>query len=139
MTIDDVVAKMHSTSSSLFLGAGSSVRGGGPTWDVLFNSIKAKFPQGRSKGFFDYLEEVITPNDSNRAEVEQLVATALAAIAPTGEHRYLFSLPWKAVLTTNYDRIPDLVEKTLDDSRVIVSVLRTSDSVDYRRRSDILY
>ena len=68
------------------------------------------------------MQEVIGWNDTNRAEAEALIRGRLLAISPKEEQKYLFSIPWKAILTTNYDRLPDIIGSTLDGSRQIIPV-----------------
>ena len=133
-----MVAQIRQSHASLFYGAGVTCGCGGPTWDELFSTLKSKFSGGRSNKFFDYVQEIVGYDDSNRAEVEDLIRNRLASVSPRDEQKYLFSIPWKAVLTTNYDHLPESVSTSLDGSRQIVSISDPGDQID-QTKGDYLY
>ena len=138
MDLGELVEQIRRSNASLFYGAGLSVACGGPTWDELFSAIKNRFPEGKSTSYFEYVQEIIGYDDSNRAEIEDLIRSRLAHISPKEEQRYLFSLPWKSVLTTNYDHLPESLGTTLDESRQIVSISEQETQID-QTKSDYLY
>lgn len=108
---------------SLFYGAGVCMGCGGPSGDQLFHNIKQQYPNGTSQNFFDYMNEIIDFDNKNRNEIESLIKKNLLSISPLDTHHYLFSLPWKAIVTTNYDRLPNLILKTMDGRRLVVPVV----------------
>lgn len=113
---------------------------GGPSGTQLIKSVKQQYPGDETKGFFDYMNEIIEFDNSNRNEIEKWIRNHLSSISPEDEHRYLFSLPWRAVLTTNYDKLPNLMPKTLDGRRLIMPVVNPdSDFPIDQTRSDLLY
>jgi len=135
-----MLSQMQSKPTSLFLGAGVSMACGGPSGAQLIKSIKQQYPGDETKGFFGYMNEIIDFDNSNRNEIEKWIKSQLSSISSEYEHRYLFSLPWRAVLTTNYDRLPDLIPKTLDSRRVIIPVVNPdSDFPIDQTRHDLLY
>lgn len=139
MDLIELVSRLEKEPFSLFLGAGSSLDAGGPTGRILFESVKNKFlSEFKGNSFFDLLEAVIGEDNERRAGVEQFIRDNLVQIGITDEHRYLFSLPWKGVVTTNYDHIPEGVGMTLDGSRVI-KVLATRNPDFNMQRFDLLY
>lgn len=140
MDIKEVLLEMQKKPVSLFYGAGVSMDCGGPNGHQLFNAVKHQYSGGTSNAFFDYMKEIIDFDNSNRKEIETWIRQQLLPISPESEHQYLFSLPWRAILTTNYDRLPDLMLKTLDGRRLIIPVVDIDprSSID-PSRPDLLY
>ncbi len=138
MELQEVIREIQTKPTSLFYGAGVSIGSGGPNNNQLFAAIKTRFPEGKAENFFGYLQEISDFDYSNRREIEQFVKDNLASITPQSEHEYLFSLPWRAILTTNYDRIPNLISKTLDDRRYIIPIVDPESQID-PTRPDLLY
>ena len=138
MNLDELVAEIKRSPISLFYGAGVAITCGGPSWGELFSDIKSRFPEGKSDEFFTYMDEIIGFDDSNRAEVEEFVRTRLASISPQEDHRYLFSIPWRAVLTTNYDYLPEAINTTIDERRQIIAISDPKEQID-QTREDHLY
>jgi hypothetical protein len=138
MELQEVIREIQTKPTSLFYGAGVSIGCGGPNNNQLFAAIKTRFPGGKSDNFFEYLQEISEFDYSNRQEIEQFIKDNLASITPHNEHEYLFSLPWRAILTTNYDRIPNLISKTLDDRRYIIPIVDPESQTD-PTRPDLLY
>lgn len=137
MNFPELARKIGTSPTSLFLGAGSSLMAGGPNGSQLVESIQLEYKKTQND-FFKLLEDVIGIDDAGRAPVEIFIRKALALIHPTDFHRYLFSLPWKAVLTTNYDQLPDMMGKTIDGSRTFKTIVRPYDDVNVERL-DTLY
>lgn len=140
MDIKEILGQMEKKPMSLFYGAGVSMDCGGPSGVQLLNSVKTQYPGGSSENFFEYMNKTIDFDNSNRNEIETWIRNHLSSISPNDEHRYLFSLPWRAILTTNYDRLPNLVLKTIDGRRVIAPVVNSnSDYPIDQGRPSILY
>lgn len=138
MDLDDLVSEIERGPASLFYGAGAAATCGGPGWKELFSGIKSRFPEGKSDDFFTYMQEIIGFDNSNRTEVEDFIKSRLAAISPQDDHKYLFSIPWKGVLTTNYDHLPDSIGTTIDECRQIISIADPKDQID-QTKADHLY
>ncbi len=133
MNLDQLVAIMRTSQISLFYGAGVSVDCGGPTWLELTTAVKAKFPEYTSEDFFQLMQSIIGYNDENRREVEAIVSNRLCSISPKDRHRYLFSLPWKAVITTNYDRLPDIIGVSKDGNRQIMPITNPQKDINQEK------
>jgi hypothetical protein len=133
LNLEDVVTKIKESPSSLFYGTGICQDCGGPSWDELLSDLQKRFQGESSNDPFDYLEEIIQFDNSNRAEIEDYIRTRLSAISPQDDQKYLFSIPWRAVLTTNYDHLPDAVNITLDGSRQIIPISDPSEQIDHTR------
>lgn len=138
MNLDELVSKMQTTQISLFYGAGVSIECGGPTWDELSRLVQRKFSVQAKDDAFSLMQEVIGWDDANRAQAEALIRDRLAAISPKDDQKYLFSIPWKAIFTTNYDQLPDIIGSTLDGSRQIIPVADPEKEVN-QLRDDHLY
>jgi len=138
MSLDELAAIMVTSPISLFYGAGVSFDCGGPTWDELSALIQRHFSVQIKNDFFSLMQEVIGWNDTNRAEAEDLIRKRLAATSPKGDQKYLFSIPWKAILTTNYDHLPDIIGATLDGSRQVIPIADPEGEVN-QLRDDHLY
>ena len=138
MDLEELVAEIKRSPVSLFYGAGVAITCGGPSWGELFSGIKSRFTGGKSEDFFKYMDEIIGFDESNRAEVEDFVRTCLASVSPQDVHRYLFSIPWRAVLTTNYDHLPEAINTTIDERRQIMPIADPKEQID-QAREDHLY
>ena len=140
MELADLIVELKRTIEfSLFLGSGATVSGGEPTGNQLLQAIR-RIHNGDldNLSFFETFDKIIESNNSNRAVIEDEVRDILSSIATTDIHRYLFSLPVRTVITTNYDRIPELVSTTLDGNRSIITVSDTAIPIDLKRQ-DRLY
>ncbi|MDG6926799.1 MAG: hypothetical protein JRN09_09645, partial [Nitrososphaerota archaeon] len=121
-SLADVVAKIMEKRATLFFGAGVAMGCGGPSGGELLMQAKARFGEKGTERLMDYMGNVIGLDNANRREVEDWVQERLAAVSAGDEQRYLFSLPWRATMTTNYDALPDSVGVTIDGSRTIIPV-----------------
>jgi len=138
MELKDVCNLIFNSECSLFLGAGSSVSGGGPSGLNLALDVRKKFPYVQEENdFFKIFDEAIKSDNSQRAAVEQYVRSLLMTVRPTYNHKYLFSLPWNAVLTTNYDHIPDSLLSTLDENRSIITITDPKDEIKFTREDQL--
>jgi len=138
MNLNELVEDIRKSPTSLFYGAGVTISCGGLCWEGLFSSVKSQFPGGKSDDFFDYMQEIIGFDDSNRAEAEDFIRGRLASISPQNDHKYLFSVPWKAILTTNYDHLPESISVSIDGRRQIIAISDPDEQID-QTREDHLY
>lgn len=139
MELSELMEIIDKKPISLFYGAGVSMACGGPSGSQLFSAIRKQFKGPEIESFFDYMDKIMKFDDSNRSEIEAFIIDQLASISPEESHRYLFSLPWRAILTTNYDRLPELVLETLDKNRTIISKSDPDDSDIDQTKSNLLY
>jgi hypothetical protein len=138
MELSKLMEIIHDSDCSLFLGAGASINGGGPTSKDLLSDVRRKFPEiGDEKDFFRAFDKIII-NDDKRAEVEHFLKSIFISLVPKPENRYLISIPWRAVMTTNYDSILDFICNTMDKNRSL-QIQYTSDPRIEIRRDDYLY
>ncbi|MGV9170910.1 MAG: SIR2 family protein [Promethearchaeia archaeon] len=139
MNLEEMFNQIGHKPISLFYGAGVSMDCGGPSGGQLLESMKLEFGDSETDSFFEYMDYIIGDDDSKRAEVEAYMEKQLLSISPEETHKYLFSLPWGAVLTTNYDRLPDLILNSMDSKRTIFPVTDPdSGSID-QTRANLLY
>lgn len=139
MELKDLVPMIMSTPFSLFLGAGSSLQAGGPNGANLIRSIKNNFGySGEGSSFFYLMDNLVGDDPLKRSKMERVVKDFLSHIGPTDTHRFLFSLPWRAVLTTNYDKLPEAINTTLDGTRSI-KVIVSAEQDTNMLKPDILY
>lgn len=106
----------------LFMGAGSSAAcespmGGGVTGDGLAKAMVAhlgedptEFPTSLAE-VSEYLEASLP---RHRAELDEFIATRLHDLRPTIAHLLLTMFPWRAIVTTNFNRV---IEKGYADAR----------------------
>lgn len=125
---------------ALFYGAGVSKECGGPTSEDLLQLLQTKFPVAGEKDFLHYMEKIIKFNNLNRREIESVVVAELGTVSPGLSARYLFSLPWRVIATTNYDTLPDDIVSTLDGNRTVIPIYKLNDSISVdQSRADMLY
>jgi len=138
VNLEELARLTKERNCSIFLGAGFSINSGGPDGTRLLNELKDKFGENGENESFSYLQKLINIDTDKRKEVEEFIRKYLIRIEPTYLQKYLFSIPWRAVLTTNYDHIPDLISKTIDGKREIKPILKSADYID-PRKDEILY
>jgi GTPase SAR1 family protein len=137
MRMSELLSYLKNREFSLFLGAGASLSGGGPTSAQLMDAIKTKYPIAADEvDFFDVFDKILK-DEKERPAVEDFLRSLLVSMTPNNENRYLLSLPWKAVVTTNYDRIPDLVDTTLDGNRTLQTIVADDPRVDIRKEDNL--
>ena len=138
MDLQQLALTIKERPTSLFVGAGFSGDSGGPGGDKLLSEIKKYFSDDSKEKWFDYLEEKIGLDTDLRKEIEELIRNFLIKLEPNENQKYIFSIPWSSVITTNYDRIPENIEKTLDENREIKVIIDESEGVDITKE-DKLY
>jgi GTPase SAR1 family protein len=138
--LEELARLIGAEKFALFYGAGVSKECGGPESEDLLRSLQAKFPVAGEKDFSHYMGKIIKFNNLNRREIESIVADELRAVSPSPSAKYLFSLPWRVIATTNYDTLPDDILSSLDGNRTVVPICKLNDriSVD-QSRPDMLY
>lgn len=139
MEVKDLVKIIFDRPCTLFIGAGFSMDSGGPDGYRLLSELKHHFGDSDDIDILKYLEKIIGTNNDVRKEVERVIRNYLITLTPNDNQKYLFSIPWKAVLTTNYDLIPDFIETSIDKNREIIPFLSEKrESIDVYR-NDLLY
>lgn len=111
----DLVDKISSGQCVLFLGAGATRDAGGPTGPELATSLadyfrKPDIPTNDLRYFADVLTGL---PDVDREAVDEKIVELLKKLAPSEGHRIIPSLAWKAIFTTNYDRLVEIAYDSL--------------------------
>lgn len=119
MDLSNLARLIKEKNCSIFLGAGFSMDSGGPGGQRLLNEIKTYFSESETRDSFKYLQEIIGIDSDKRKEVEKFIRKYLSRIEYNKNQKYLLSIPWKSVLTTNYDHVPDMISVSLDGNREI--------------------
>lgn len=91
----------------LFVGAGASRDASGPTGSELATLLgshfgKADIPTSDLRRFADILTGL---PDVDREDVDKRIIESVKALAPSAGHRLVPSFCWRAIFTTNYDRL----------------------------------
>jgi tetratricopeptide (TPR) repeat protein len=102
----------------LFLGAGATREANGPTGLDLAALLadhfqKPDIPRTDLKAFADLLTSL---PDVHREDLDAKIVSVLRHLQPSAAHRTLPKFCWKAIFTTNYDR---LVEQSYDTAFAI--------------------
>lgn len=105
-----VKAALERGQAILFLGAGASMEGQGPSGRELTEKLLAQFPDVSTPNdeFLDVCQYIV---DTPTHDVEQLRTNVRRIIEPievTQGHYRIARLPWAALFTTNYD---DVIER----------------------------
>jgi hypothetical protein len=138
MNLEELVAQMRMNPVSLFYGAGVSIDSGGPSWAELEAAVQQKFSEKHDEDFFKLMELIIGYNDDRRSEVESIIKKRVSSISPTERQKYLFSIPWKAVMTTNYDLLPEIIGCSNDGLRQVVTISNPETEVN-QEKDEYLY
>ena len=139
MNLSDIAELVYEKPSTLFIGAGFSMDSGGPGGYRLITELRHNFGDSKESNFFNYLEEIIGIDSDKRKEVEKYIRDYLIKLRPNEEQKYLLSIPWRAVLTTNYDHIPNRIEISIDRNREIECIIDETKEGPYIDREDKLY
>jgi len=74
MDVPQLISYLKNVEFSLFLGAGSSISGGGPTGSQLIDAIRNKYPEiEKEADFFSVFDKIISPDNAERAAVEEYI------------------------------------------------------------------
>lgn len=104
----EIIKKIEKGECTLFLGAGASLSAGAPTGDELSAAILERlvhvkdWPMSVDHAFSLALAH------QNPMEVESFLRDILSNLEPSPSHKMIPWFIWRAIITTNYDR---LIEK----------------------------
>lgn len=100
---------------TLFLGAGASQEAGAPTANKLSKLIVNKF-LGQRQWEMDLASAVslAIATTGNRGDLEDFVCKQLKGLKPSPYHLKIPWYPWRAIVTTNYDR---LIENAYEEEK----------------------
>jgi hypothetical protein len=112
MLIEEIVEEVHQGNCILFLGAGSSMAcesssGGGLTGAGLAQSMVEELgedPANFSATLQEASEYVEAYLPQHRRALDEFTYRRLHDLRPTLGHLLLTMFPWKAIITTNYNR-----------------------------------
>ena len=129
ISVTALADRIQPENTVLLLGAGASVPSGAPTGSALAHSLAKELnpiPEG------DDLTEIasIYENRMGRPPLVASVRRRLSQLQPTGSLLALPSFGWRAIFTTNFDR---LVERSYKESAIDLEVIRSN--FDFSRSS----
>jgi hypothetical protein len=137
-----VFEKIYHKNAISLLGAGASVTNNQFLSKELISYYEGKI--ARSFGTDDIIKFVdmlqATPN-LNRADFDRFVVEQIARLKPGPGHRIFVSIPWKQIITTNYDT---LIEEASDDeirnhnTHYKLHVIRNKQQIDYQQEDNEL-
>jgi hypothetical protein len=114
-TLYDVIfPKIANRQTILFLGAGASVtdRNKFLSKEIMeLYSAKARI-QLDTNDIIDFVDALSSNTDFSRNDFDQFVDDLLSKLKVTDTHKIIASLPWKEIITTNFDL---LIEKAFDE------------------------
>src|ERR1019366_8691595 len=92
----------------LCIGPGLSMAAGAPSWDeiarMLLREIKQKPPER-----IDPMQAAeLHSHVAGRARTVKVLNDCFGELRPTPAHESLLRLPWRAILTTNFDTLAEL-------------------------------
>ena len=140
-TLNDIIDLLKTQNVTLFLGAGNSLRLGGPSGKDLLERVIQKFSdldfRNRSN-FFDVCEDIIGSDSHSRVELEDYIKKQFIGLKPDESIIKLISLPWKCIFTTNYDLVIERIPENRLKTQSIRQVTEDNPQI-YPDRIDILY
>ena len=112
----DLIDRVTQGSVVLFLGAGATRDAGGPTGSELAELLGTTFgrsdiPTDSLQTFSDILCEL---PDIDREDIDAAIIRSLRDLSPCDAHYSLPMFCWRAILTTNYDR---LIERAYENAK----------------------
>jgi hypothetical protein len=107
---------MHEGNAVLLVGAGASATDRHKFFGRhVIELYEAKL--GKSLGtqdFVEFTDTIEALEQYSKADFRDFLATLLSVLKPTDAHKTLATIPWRQILTTNYDL---LIEKAFDTVR----------------------
>jgi hypothetical protein len=130
----EIIQQIDSDHAILFLGAGStrncrhSSGRRGLTGDELAQAILKELnggvdPQLKGIGLAQASEFYVSSNPAARNGLDHLVKRLLSDLRPTVGHYLAASFPWRAIVTTNYNRVPEDAWADAHDDRYAANEL----------------
>jgi hypothetical protein len=94
----------------LFLGAGATMEGKGPSGRELTQLVQKDFPDVDypSSEFLDVCQEIVDTPPYDLEQLRNRVREHLQGVSVSNAHYRIVRLPWVAIFSTNYD---DVVER----------------------------
>jgi tetratricopeptide (TPR) repeat protein len=137
---------IESGNCVLFLGAGIGAHArdaeGNPAPDAttLARELAAHFSieaEGEDQPDLAKIAQIVELR-KGRAELQAFLAERLASLQPDETLRWLFTLTWKAIFTTNYDRLIERSYELIADSpQTPVTISASSEMVSYDPRFEV--
>ena len=105
---DELINLITEGNCVLFLGSGATREAKGPVGEELAELLadafhKVDIPTNDLRNFSDILTSLV-----DREDVDQIVVNSLQKFRPSQAHLSLPSFCWKAIFTTNYDRLVEI-------------------------------
>lgn len=118
----DLASRINPKKTSLFLGAGASIPSGAPSGPdlakILWRDVAQKPPQSD-----DFVETATHLCRADRRGVVEAIIATLNRLSPTGGLLAFPKFPWRAIYTTNFDR---LIEKSYARSQTPLVPIRSN-------------
>jgi len=117
LSLDDLVGTteraLKKGRAVLFLGAGASMEGKGPSGRELTDAIRRTFADVDFEGtdFLDICQAVVETPPHDIEQLREAVLSELTGLDVPNGHYKIARLPWTAIFTTNYD---DVIERAFD-------------------------
>src|SRR6266545_4373751 len=101
----------------LFLGAGATRDAGGPTGGALAQLLAGRFskPDISTADLRRFADVLTFLDEIQRDEIDKTIVGALKDVQPTAAHKLIPTFAWRAIFTTNYDRIVEVAYDTASD------------------------
>ncbi len=101
-------------SCVLFLGAGSTREAGGPVGRELAGLLADHFRKSdiQTADLQLFADQLTSLPDVHREDVDSKIITILRPFSPAAAHRAIPKFCWKAIFTTNYDRLVEQAYET---------------------------
>lgn len=116
-SIEDLVSKtltaFERSNAVLFLGAGASMEGKGPSGKELTESLKSQYSDVDfdTDEFLDVCQSIVETPPHTLEDLRAFVRQSLTGLDVPNGHFRIARLPWTGIFTTNYD---DVVERAFD-------------------------
>lgn len=107
--------RIQSGQCVLFLGAGATRDAGGPTGPELASILANHFgkPDIPTYDLAQFSATLTGLPDVDREDVDQKIVEVLKRLEPAKGHLAVPILPWRAIFTTNYDRLVEISYDTV--------------------------
>lgn len=111
--LNEIFLKIKNGHTILFLGAGASVCEKRYLSKELIEYYEAKIQKFLNEPNITKWIDILSANDSfHRTDFDNFVQDTLKKLSVTEAHKIMAGIPWREIITTNYDL---LVERAFDD------------------------
>jgi len=115
------VRDLRPETTVLFFGSGSSIPSHAPSAQALISKVSATYSQPSEGLSLAEITELIEQKTKDRRRMIELIQQMFETLRPTGGLLNLSRYEWKAIYTTNYDELIEVVYKTRDTEIIMYS------------------